>query len=237
MHQAKNANRKSCIVNRESHMPRGMSLILFAALLTLAFLVLTDAVRTSFVKLGVPREMVTAIMLGSILGSIINIPVWERSAGFAGGQVMRIGRYLYYQPPRIQRQIVAVNVGGALIPAFISVWLLHDAPLIKIVAATVVVAAVARSTARVVPGKGIQMPLLVAPVAAVLVATFLTLSGGTRIEAAPLAYISGSMGTLIGADLLNLRRLEQMGPGVMSIGGAGVFDGVFLVGLLAAFIA
>ena len=59
-------------------------------------------------------------------------------------------------------------------------------------------------------------------------------SGG---EPAAIAYIGGSIGTLIGADLLNLHRLRDVGPGIVSIGGAGVFDGVFLVGLVAAALA
>jgi uncharacterized membrane protein len=57
------------------------------------------------------------------------------------------------------------------------------------------------------------------------------------IAAPVIAYISGTLGTLIGADLLNLRRLGELGAPVVSIGGAGTFDGVFLAGVLAAFLA
>ena len=51
--------------------------------------------------------------------------------------------------------------------------------------------------------------------------------------AAPVAYVSGSLGTLIGADLLNINKLSSLGGGVASIGGAGAFDGVFLSGIVA----
>jgi uncharacterized membrane protein len=53
-------------------------------------------------------------------------------------------------------------------------------------------------------------------------------------DSAPIiAYISGTLGTLIGADILNLKKISQLGAPVASIGGAGTFDGIFLTGILA----
>ena len=43
------------------------------------------------------------------------------------------------------------------------------------------------------------------------------------------------MGVLIGADLLNLHRIRRF-QGMISIGGAGLFDGIFLVGIVAVFL-
>jgi len=54
----------------------------------------------------------------------------------------------------------------------------------------------------------------------------------SREYAAPLAYIGGSMGTLIGADILNLDNIGSLGAPIASIGGAGTFDGIFLTGIL-----
>jgi uncharacterized membrane protein len=68
------------------------------------------------------------------------------------------------------------------------------------------------------------------------VAAFVVLVFARR-NAAPLAYICGSVGTLIGADLLNLHRLPALGAPVASIGGAGTFDGIFLSGILAVLLA
>jgi uncharacterized membrane protein len=45
--------------------------------------------------------------------------------------------------------------------------------------------------------------------------------------AAAIAFVAGALGTLIGADLLNLGPPRDLGAGVPSIGGAGTFDGVF----------
>lgn len=41
------------------------------------------------------------------------------------------------------------------------------------------------------------------------------------------------MGTLVGGDLLNLGKARNLGAGTVSIGGAGVFDGIFLVGIFS----
>jgi uncharacterized membrane protein len=83
-----------------------------------------------------------------------------------------------------------------------------------------------------VPGVGIAVPIFVPPVATAIVAVLLA-----HRHAAPLAYIGGSLGTLIGADLLNLGAVQGLGAPVASIGGAGTFDGIFLTGILAVLLA
>jgi uncharacterized membrane protein len=49
--------------------------------------------------------------------------------------------------------------------------------------------------------------------------------------------VGGTMGTLIGADILNLDKISSLGAPVASIGGAGTFDGIFLTGILAVLVA
>ncbi len=76
------------------------------------------------------------------------------------------------------------------------------------------------------------MPVFVPPLATTV--TVLILS---RRYAAPLAYISGSLGTLIGADLFNLGKIQGLGAPIASIGGAGTFDGIFVSGIVAVLLA
>jgi uncharacterized membrane protein len=45
------------------------------------------------------------------------------------------------------------------------------------------------------------------------------------------------MGTLIGADLLRVHQIKKLGSPFMSIGGAGIFDGIYLVGLVSVLLA
>jgi uncharacterized membrane protein len=51
--------------------------------------------------------------------------------------------------------------------------------------------------------------------------------------APPIAFSAGVLGPLIGADLLHLGDIAEIGTGMASIGGAGTFDGVVLSGLVA----
>ena len=74
----------------------------------------------------------------------------------------------------------------------------------------------------------LAIPMFIPPICAALLAILFT-----REYAAPCAYISGVLGTLIGGDLLNLGKARKMGAGIVSIGGAGVFDGIFLVGVVS----
>jgi uncharacterized membrane protein len=132
-----------------------------------------------------------------------------------------------------QGTVIAVNVGGAIIPTLMSLYLLIKRDLwVKGAIATAIVAFVLHWLANPVPGLGIAIPVFVPVVTTAAVALLLS-----REDAAPLAYIAGSLGTLIGADLTNLDKVRGLGAPVASIGGAGTFDGIFLTSILAVLIA
>ncbi len=193
-----------------------------------------DLLTISFERLGLSPWATFLIFAASAVGSLINIPVWASHPQLEPGHFFRVHRQFFFVPPHVtNNQIVAVNVGGAVIPVLLCLWLLPRAPLLRTLGATAIVAVVAHISATIVPGKGIEMPLLLGPIIAAVSA--LVLTGGRH--AAPVAYIAGSMGILIGADLTNLGRMSELGSGVLSIGGAGVFDGVFLTGLIAALLS
>src|SRR5258705_12229649 len=94
---------------------------------------------------------------------------------------------------------------------------------LKATLATAAIAFVIHSMATPVPGVGIAVPVFVPVVATAILAFILS-----REYASPLAYIGGSMGTLIGADLLNLDKIGALGAPVASIGGAGTLHRSFL---------
>jgi uncharacterized membrane protein len=129
--------------------------------------------------------------------------------------------------------VLAVNVGGAIIPTLMSIYLVLRYRLwLRAVIAIVVIAAVIHLLASPVQGVGIAVPVFV-PVVVTAILAFLL----SREYAAPLAYIGGSMGTLIGADLSNLDKVADLGAPVASIGGAGAFDGIFVTGVVAVLLA
>ena len=120
-----------------------------------------------------------------------------------------------------------------VIPAVMSTYLMLRYQLwLRATVATVVIAAIVHASATPVAGMGIAVPVFVPVVATAILALLLS-----REYAAPLAYIGGSMGTLLGADLLNLDKIGSLGAPIASIGGAGTFDGIFLTGILAVLIA
>ena len=206
-------------------------LLLALSLPILLLFLFYKVVSISFVKLGIPRSLVFLLFLGILVGSLINIPVWCSQDGELGG-LYRWGHCFFFDTPDVKGTIVAVNVGGALIPLLLSFYLLRKAPLLRTGLALAVVTGVAYSLARVEPGVGITLPAFVPPLVSAGVALILAWR-----RAAPVAYISGTMGTLIGADLLNLGELIQLDGAFLSIGGAGVFDGIFLTGIIAAFLS
>lgn len=208
-------------------------LLLFWGLLIL-LLVLTGLrlLRLASLSMGISEAALIAILGLSLLGSYINIPV----AKFPGHPTVTAGEIdffgMTYIVPMVRRThatVLAVNVGGAIIPVCLSLYLLLRHRLFLLAAiGTAFVAVVTHFLARPVPGFGIALPIFVPAIATAIIAVALS-----RRQAAPLAYISGSLGTLIGADLLNLGAVQSLGAPVASIGGAGTFDGIFVTGLLA----
>jgi len=193
-------------------------LILFAFFVVLIVLVEVRVLTYAYRKIGVHPRYAFAVLLLSLIGSFKDIPLFQigpAGAGTSGATV------------------VALNVGGALIPILVSLYLVARTQMyVRMLIATVVVAALVHSLARVVPGAGIAVPILVPPLVAAAVALLLAFR-----RAPPVAYVAGSMGTLIGADLMNLGEVARIGAPVVSIGGAGTFDGVFLTGLIAGLLA
>ncbi|MEM0123900.1 MAG: DUF1614 domain-containing protein, partial [Conexivisphaerales archaeon] len=123
---------------------------------------------------------------------------------------------------------------GAVVPTIASVYLTvtHVSVLLQIVIAVIITSLFMHVIARPVRGVGIMTPFFLPPLIAAIISLVL-------IPSSPIigAYISGTMGALIGADLLNLKNIKNLNASFISIGGAGIFDGVFMTGLVAAFLA
>ncbi len=206
-----------------------------ALLLVVAFVELR-ALTYAYRQMGIDRRWVLALLLVSLAGSYVNVPVAELPAGYVhSGEIITAFGVQYVVPfvERVPRTIIAVNLGGGLIPAALSLYLLVVNRLwVRGVLAVAVVAAAAHAMARPVPGLGIAEPIFVPPIVAAVAALILS-----RRHPGPLAYAGGSLGTLIGADLLNLDQIQGLGAPVASIGGAGTFDGVFLSGILGVLLA
>jgi uncharacterized membrane protein len=217
--------------------------ILFLGLLTFVFVVVQiGIIHYAFEVIGLPHDLAFAALLASLIGSYINIPI-TRVEGGAPAPLEVVGRFgvRYRVPARYAtgETTLAINVGGAIVPVLISLYVLAHQPAALIPALTgiVVVAMVVHRFARPVPGLGIATPMFIPPLIAATAAILLTAFFATGARPDAVAYVCGVMGTLIGADLLNLRKLRDLGAPVASIGGAGTFDGVFLTGIVAVLLA
>jgi len=189
-------------------------------------------VTIGFEKLGFSPEATILILLAILIGSSINIPLGRQKLV----QVETPTFFGLFRQPRIKAQGVAINFGGAVIPVLISLYFLYlgwrqGFSLGPVLIAIILMIIIAKFLARIIPGRGITLPFFIPPLFAVLFALILSPS-----FAAPTAFISGVLGTLIGADILNLKKVQKYG-GFISIGGAGVFDGIFLVGMVSALLA
>jgi len=207
--------------------------ILFAGLIILIQL---RILRYAYMRLGVGPGAALLLLFGSLIGSYFNIPITilpdhsVRSGEIVDFYGMRYVVPLVTSGPGT---VLAVDVGGAVIPTLMSSYLVLRYPLwFKAAVAVVIIAFVIHMMATPVKGVGIAVPVF-APVVVTAILAFIL----SREYAAPLAYVGGSMGTLIGADLLNLDKIAGLGAPVASIGGAGTFDGIFLTGILAVLLA
>jgi uncharacterized membrane protein len=207
--------------------------LLFAGLIILIQL---RILRYAYMRLGVGPGVALLLLFGSLIGSYFNIPITVLP-----GHSVRTGEVvdffgMRYVVPLVTSwpgTVLAVNVGGAVIPTLMSTYLVIRYQLwLKAAVATAAIAVVIHAMATPVAGVGIAVPVF-GPVVVTAILAFLL----SREYAAPLAYIGGSMGTLIGADLLNLDKVAGLGAPVASIGGAGTFDGIFLTGILAVLLA
>jgi len=210
--------------------------LLFLVLAVVVALVEFGVLTYAYDKIGIGRRYILVILLLSLLGSAVNIPIAELPSKqtVVERHVSYFG--VSYAVPEVVKQgrtILAVNLGGALIPLALSVYLLvKRAIYIQAAIGVAIMTVVTHLLATPVPGVGIAMPTLLPPILAAIVAVAIS-----REHAAPLAYITGSMGCLLGADVLNLYRIQELGAPVASIGGAGVSDGVFLTGIIAVLLA
>src|SRR5574337_841539 len=211
--------------------------ILFFLLVALLITMIEIGIlRYAYEKIGINRRYVFTLLLLSLLGSSINIPIAELPTErvLSDQEVAFFGmRYIIPLVQEWPRTVVAVNVGGAVIPTLLSLYLLlKNGMYSRNLIAVTFVATIVHIMAHPVRGVGIAVPIFIPPLEIGRAALLLA-----RRRAPAMAYIAGSLGTLIGADLLNLGKIQGLGAPVASIGGAGTFDGIFLTGILAVLLA
>ncbi len=217
-----------------------MDYILALVFLVIAAFIFFFVTEVAFEKTGFTRLQFLLILGVALVGSYVDIPVWQLRNTKPTVVVREVRAFwvTYRIPQYALTQVtttVAVNLGGAIVPIVVTLVLLNAHPSIWLGAlvATLLTSVAVHAVARYVDGVGIVSPTLLPPIAAVVFSLpFVSMS-----YLAITAYIAGTLGTLIGADLTNLGKISEGGTHVASIGGAGKFDGIFMTGIVAVLIA
>jgi uncharacterized membrane protein len=221
--------------------PGCLSLVFALALLLVLPWIFADLLATALTKLQIDSPTAALIVVGIFAGSLVNVPVRRisRTTTLALHPLDVFG--LSGMWPRLGRvrteTIVAVNVGGCVIPVALAgyeVARLAPVPGVSgaLAVATAVSVGVCYILARPVAGVGIVMR----PIVPALVACTLALVMAPD-HATPVAFVAGVLGPLVGADLMHLSQVQRIDSGMVSIGGAGTFDGILLTGILALYLA
>jgi len=212
-------------------------LLLILLLLLLLLLLLINLTGYAFTKLGFPPLAVWVLLALTFLGGAVNFPIKtlvSKEVIIEPREVRFFGlRYIVPGVEEKRKTMLAVNLGGAVVPTLVSLYLIAAVgSFLKVLVAVAITSLVIHRVARPVQGVGIGVPVFIPPLTAAAIALLISPQ-----DSAPVAYVSGTLGSLIGADLLNLRRVKELRAPVVSIGGAGTFDGIFLAGVIAVLLA
>ncbi len=190
-------------------------------------------ITLGFEKLGISPQGTILLLFLILIGSGINIPLTKRKL------VYTIEKRFFglFRTPRLKVQCLAINLGGAVIPIFLSFYFLYSLwlkgiNLTPLWISTILMIIICKFLAKIIPDKGISLPALIPSILSAIFSLIFMPE-----FAAPSAFISGVFGVLIGADFLNLKRVQKLSPGFVSIGGAGVFDGIFLVAIFSVLLS
>lgn len=214
-------------------MPPARLILLFVVAVFLVTIVQIGILQVAFARLGLSADSATLLLMVTLFGSLINLPLFTVRTDPVE-QEKRLRELPHTLLKRIRvipgRTLIAVNVGGCVVPLAFSLYLFnHSQPdVLHVLTAIATVAIVSYGISFSVPRVGIAMPVLIAPLTAAIAAVMLDPE-----QAPALAYIGGTLGVLIGADILRLKDIGKLGEPVASIGGAGTFDGIFVTGIVA----
>ncbi|MCK9632179.1 MAG: DUF1614 domain-containing protein [Methanoregula sp.] len=223
-----------------------IALILLIGLVILMIpLLFLGLVGVAFTRLGFSWIAALAVVLLMLFGSFVNIPLYRIRRDMIRVDNAALPFADAANPFAHQsawETVVSLNLGGALIPVAVSVYLLYRATSVlgmailqPVAIGIVIVAVVAWLATRSIPGYGLRAPLFIPGLVAILCG--LLLAGGAGLSAGVTAFVAGTAGTLIGAGIAQIPRIRDMEIPEVSIGGSGMFGAIFLACILSALIA
>lgn len=183
----------------------------------LFFYILYTIFYSAFREVGFSKLEAGVIVFGSLLGGAFNVTLFTH-----------------------ENWTIAINVGGAVIPILVSIYLLMKQGCAWRALIGILIVAFFAYNVTWVSSAGVTSPFPLWLIPPTVASLFSLLSCYKRPkQAAPVAYISGTLGVLVGADVLHLPDILALPAGrnvTAAIGGAAIFDMVFLAGIIAVLI-
>lgn len=225
-----------------------MAILLILAVPLIIIYLFLRLSETAFEQVGFDHWHASLAVFGSVVGSFLDLPLHSGPiSSYPDSYISLVNASGLDFGTVFHPFYLAVNLGGCIIPLAVSLDLIRRGRTStkKALLGIMVVAITTYYFAMPIANEGIVLPFWLSPTLAAICG--LVLAKGYD-KAPALAYISGSMGTLLGADIFNLitpgvlpalspLRYHAAKPLILSIGGAGVFDGIFLTGVLAVLLA
>jgi uncharacterized membrane protein len=216
---------------------------LIIIIVPLLFLGLAGKALTNLV--GLSWLTATALVILILLCSLVNLPVWKvRRETIRMPHNETPDAFTPNENGGLWETTIAVNLGGAIIPLVMAGYLLYRASLVmsgntlylQVLAATLIVAAMAYVTTRPMVGIGLRVPLFIPGLTALLCGILLA-GGFGLLSAGVIAFVSATVGILLGANIAHLPHVGDLEVPQVSIGGAGTFGAIFIGCILSALIA
>jgi uncharacterized membrane protein len=220
-------------------------IFLIAVVVILIPLLILGIIGAAFTRLGFSWISALAVVLLMLFGSFVNIPVYRIRRDMirvSHNEATVFDVCVPCASGQVWDTTISLNLGGAVIPSCVCVYMVYQAILIMgtslfftIFAGISIVAIITFVSTRLVPRVGIQVPILIPGLTALLAG--LLLAGGIGLLAAVTAFVSGVTGVLLGGNVANLYRIKDLEVPEISVGGAGTFGSIFICCMLPALIA
>jgi uncharacterized membrane protein len=219
-----------------------LMILLLIILIPLVFLGIIGAALT---RLGFSWLTALAVVLLILLGSAVNLPVYtirREVVRMEHGAVSMSDPFSAWPREEIWDTVISVSLGGAIIPVCVVLYvvsmaypLVGTALLLPAAAGVTGVALITFVSTRAVPGFGLQVPLLIPALTALLIG--LAFTGTAGLAASVTAMAGGIFGVLTGGNLAHLGKIRDLGIPAFSIGGSGTFGAILFCCILPALIA
>ena len=220
-------------------------IILIALVVILIPLLILGIIGAAFTRLGFSWISTLAVVLLMLFGSFVTIPVYRIRRDMirvSHNEASVFGVSVPCASGQVWDTTISLNLGGAVIPVCVSLYMVYRAIQITgtslvftVCAGITMVAIITFISTRLVTYAGIQVPLLIPGLTALLAG--LLLAGGTGLTAAVTAFVSGVTGVLLGGNIANVYRIKNLEVPEVSFGGAGTFGSIFICCMLPALIA